>query len=81
MKIEKVTINAEYLFTINSKREWVNRVPYILPEKTRAGEELIWVDKNGNVFELGLDFEAAEEMESYPCKVYRPVSVSSIPKS
>ncbi len=75
--IETISIKAEFVVELRSKREWVNRIPYILPQKTRPGEELIWVDANGCVFESGADFEAAEKLGTYPCKVYRPVSVSS----
>lgn len=74
--MEMIQIKAEFLFELASKREWVNSVPNILPEKTRVGEQLIWIDKNGCVFEKGADFMAAEENATYPCKVYRPVSVS-----
>lgn len=34
------------------------------------------MDKNGNVFELGRDFSAAEQHATYPCRVYRLVSVA-----
>ena len=47
--MEKITINAELLFELSSKQDWVNRVPRILPAKIRSGETWIWVDKNGNV--------------------------------
>lgn len=52
-------------------------MPDILPEKTRAGESWVWVDKNGNVFESGADFSAAEKNNTFPCKVYRLVNVSN----
>jgi hypothetical protein len=75
--MEKITINGELLFELSSKQDWVNRVPRILPNKTRAGEIWIWVDKNGDIFELGIDFMAAEEQDTYPCKVYRVQNVSN----
>jgi hypothetical protein len=75
--MEKVTVNAELLFVLNSKRDWVNNVPQILPDKTRSSEQWLWVDSNGDVFEIGKDFEAAEKKATYPCKVYRLRSVSS----
>lgn len=74
--IENITVKGEFLFELKSKQQWINRVPNILPEKTRGGEQWIWVDKNGNVFECGADFMDAEENETYPCKVYRLQSVS-----
>ena len=39
-------------------------------------QQWIWVDKNGNVFECGLDFKIADEEATYPCKVYRLESVA-----
>lgn len=75
--MEKITVNAEFLFELASKQEWVNRVPRILPHKIRPGESWIWVDENGNVFERGADFSAAEKHNTYPCKVYRLVSVDA----
>lgn len=74
--MEKITVNGEFLFELASKQQWINRVPGILPDKTRAGESWVWVDKNGNVFECGADFMAAERIDSYPCKVYRLRSVA-----
>lgn len=71
-----IVVNAELLFTLESKQEWINRVPRILPKKTRGGEQWIWVDKNGDVFEKGSDFEAAQKHDTYPCKVFRLQSVS-----
>ena len=53
-------------------------MPEILPEKIRGGETWIWVDKNGNVFECGADFIAAEKEETYPCKVYRLQNVAGV---
>ena len=75
--METISVKGELLFVINNKREWISRVPQILPQKTRPGEMWLWVDKHGNNFELGLDFAAAEKMDSYPCKVYRLCSVSA----
>jgi hypothetical protein len=75
--MEKITVNAEFLFELQSKQQWVSRVPRCLPEKTRGAEQWIWVDKNGNTFEIGADFYTAEKMDSYPCKVYRLCSVSA----
>lgn len=73
----KITLNAELLFELANKQQWINRVPQILPEKTRGAETWVWVDINGNVFECGADFTAAEKQETYPCKVYRLNNVSN----
>jgi hypothetical protein len=80
MDIIQIKVNAEFLFELQSKQHWVNVVPKILPEKSRNGEQWIWVDINGNVFECGADFSAAELHSTYPCKVYRLQSVSSFHK-
>ena len=77
--MEKITVNGELLFTLKSKQDWVNRVPNILPEKIRGGETWLWVDKNGDVFEMGMDFMAAEEKDSYPCRGYRLSNVAGNP--
>ena len=74
--MEKVTLNVELLFTLNSKREWINRVPAILPAKRDRNEEWIWIDTNGNSMAIGEDFAAAEKMDSYPVKVYRKIRVA-----
>lgn len=74
--MEEIKVKGELLFVLENKQQWVNRLPQILPEKTRGGEQWVWVDKNGNVFELGPDFTAAEQFSTYPCKVYRLESVT-----
>lgn len=74
--MEKIILNAEFLFELANKQQWVNRVPQILPEKIRGGETWVWVDVNGNSFECGADFGAAEKQDTYPCKVYRLQNVS-----
>lgn len=66
--MEAILVNAEFLFQLNSKQEWVNRVPNILPEKTTKAEEWIWIDTNGNYMAIGEDFEAARNMDSYPVR-------------
>ncbi|MFA6400908.1 MAG: hypothetical protein WCX31_04675 [Salinivirgaceae bacterium] len=71
--MEKISVNAEFLFKLSSKKEWINRVPDILPEKTTKAEEWIWIDKNGNSMIIGEDFQAAQDMDSYPVKVYRKI--------
>ena len=74
--MEQINVNGEFLFELESKQDWANKVPRILPAKIRGGEQWIWVDKNGNIFELGRDFSAAEKHNTYPCKVYRLQNVA-----
>jgi len=76
--MEKITVNGEFLFELKSKQDWVNRVPNILPDKIRAAEQWLWVDKNHNVLEIGKDFMSAELQGSYPCRVYRLQNVSGV---
>ena len=67
--MEKITCNGELIITLENKQDWVNRIPEELPEKRKA-EQRIWIDKNGNCLAIGEDFSAAENVESYPVKVY-----------
>lgn len=71
-----ISVKGEFLFRLESKKDWVNRVPRCLPDKIRFGEQWIWVDKNGNTFECGADFMEAEKHDTYPCKVYRLITVA-----
>lgn len=80
MEITKFEVKGELLFTLTSKQDWINKVPRILPDKTRCAEQWLWVDKNGNNFESGADFMAAEKNNTYPCRVYRLCSVSVMNK-
>jgi hypothetical protein len=73
--IEKPSFTGELILTLESKRAWVNRVPQCLPEKTKA-QQLIWIDANNNCLTIGEDFAAAEEMKSYPVRVYRVYRVA-----
>ena len=64
--MEKITVNGELLFTLKSKQDWVNRVPNILPEKIRGGETWLWVDKNGDVFEMdSLSFRCSKKKSGH----------------
>ena len=78
MKIENITVKGELLFELKNKQQWVNRVPQIMPDKTRGGEIWVWIDINGNLFENGRDFDIAEEKATYPCKVYRLQNIASV---
>lgn len=75
--MQTIKIKGEFLFELASKQDWIYKVPGILPNKIRPGESWIWIDKNGNVFECGADFTAAENHCTYPCKVYRLSNVAS----
>lgn len=72
---ERIAFKGELILELKSQNDWVNKVPRMLPEKTRAGERFIFLDKHGHVLESGADFMAAEVIGSYPVRVYRPISV------
>lgn len=74
--IAKPSFNSELILTLQSKNEWICKVPHHLPEKKYYNEHFIWIDANGNTLVMGEDFEAAKRMESYPVKVYRHIRVS-----
>lgn len=73
----RIKVFAEFLFQLDSEEDWIKKVPKIVPPKIRSGETRIWVDKYGNVFEAGVDFRAAQILDSYPCRVYRLRNVAS----
>jgi hypothetical protein len=75
-----IEVQAEPLFELASKQDWINKVPGILPEKTKRTETWIWLDKNGNTLHSGLDFSDAEELQAYPVKVYRLIPVHETKK-
>ncbi|UBM58259.1 hypothetical protein LAG90_15755 [Marinilongibacter aquaticus] len=75
--MEEIIVKGELILELQSKQDWINKVPRKLPEKSRGGEQWIWVDVNGNVFERVADFIAAEKAQTYPCKIYKLKSVSS----
>ena len=73
--METIKLKAELLLILDSKQDWVNKVPRRLPPKQTATEERIWNDAQGHVLSLGEDFKAAETLKTYPVKVYRLVRV------
>lgn len=73
----KIEVQAEFIIEFKSKSEWVNNCPKCLPFKP-AGEEWIWLDKNGNTLTNGMDFMAAEKALTFPVKVFRTKRVSEV---
>lgn len=71
--MEDITIKAELLLILESKQDWINKVPKRLSAKTSKAEEWIWVDAKGHTMALGEDFSAAQTMKTYPVKVYKLV--------
>jgi len=69
--MQKLTINAEPFLVLQSKDEWVRKVPRHLPKKQFAAETWICIDSNGDQLAIGEDFSAAEEKASYPVCFYR----------
>jgi|GEM_PF-5290820 len=74
--METIGVKCELLFALATKEEWVIKVPEILPAKITGNEQWVWVDKNGYIFISGADFTAAKRLSTYPCKVYRLISVA-----
>lgn len=73
--METTNVKAELLLILDSKQDWVNKVPRRLPPKQTTAEERIGIDSQGHVLSLGEDFKAAEILKTYPVKVYRLVRV------
>lgn len=69
-------LRGKLVMTLGSKKQWIDQIPIRLPEKTRTGEQFLFIDGNGCKFESGADFEAAENINSYPCRVYKLMSVA-----
>jgi hypothetical protein len=78
--MDKVTVNAELIIILDSKNEWIRKIPNMLPQKKYYKEDFLWVDKNDNQLVMGEDFSAAEEMDSYPVRVYRMQRVIDVRK-
>ena len=76
----KVECNLEFLLELNSWEEWVNRIPRELPKEKYYKEQFIWIDQKGNFLALGEDFALAEELETYPVKIYRKIRVADVVK-
>lgn len=72
---ETITMKGKLVMVINSKTDWQEKFNGKAPER-RNNETWVWLDKNGNSFELGRDFTVAQQRMTFPCKVYRLVSVS-----
>lgn len=79
--IETITVKAELLLQLESRQDWINKIPKHLPQKKYDNEKFLWIDKNGNEFERGADFQIAEEQNLFPCRIYRVQTISSAYKS
>lgn len=66
-------IKAELVLQLESKRQWIAQVPTRLPKKKYYNEQFLWLDSKGNNMVIGEDFHAAEELGTYPVKIYRLV--------
>jgi hypothetical protein len=68
----QITINAIYLFEFASKQEWINKAQsWFQNLELSAAEKTVCFDVHGNVLNVGADFSRADELETYPVKVYR----------
>ena len=71
----EVAVKSEFVVELESKDDWVNKIPRWLPEKKEA-ESFLFIDKNGNIAAMGKDFMVAEDKATYPIKVYKPIRVA-----
>lgn len=69
--MEKIVCNGRLVLTLNSKAEWISRVPRHLPNPKTSADQLLWLDSAGNTLTIGEDFRVAEENGLYPVRVYR----------
>lgn len=70
-----IKVKATLIIELETKQDWVNKIPMCLPEKL-PGEYFLFLDKNGNVLFRGFDFEVAKEFDCFPVSVFRLQSVS-----
>lgn len=71
-----VGVSVDFVCRLASKQDWVNKIPAVLPDKD-AAETWLFIDQQGNQLTTGQDFQAAEELGTYPVDVYKPTRVSS----
>lgn len=73
-----IKINGQFMLQLNSKAEWVRKLPEALP-KIGMSDKYLFVDKNGDLLTIGADFIAAEKKSSYPVRVYLAQRTSTSP--
>jgi len=66
-----IEVEVEELLTLNSKKDWINKCPRLLPDKITEKDEFIFIDKFGRFLTKGIDFMVAEQQNCFPVKVYR----------
>lgn len=67
--MQKIQCKGELILILKSKNDWLKKVPNHLPEKRRA-EQRLFLDKYDNCLTIGEDFMVAEDIDSFPVKVY-----------
>ena len=77
MAIENIICKGRLIAVLESKQDWFRRVPGCLPQK-RYAEQRLWVDSFGNALTIGNDFRVAEELGSYPVRVYSLQRVAEV---
>lgn len=78
--METIEVKVEKLLMLHSLTDWVRKCPSYLPEKKYHKEEFLFIDRNGNFLQSGLDFKVAEQRETYPVTVYRKVLTHEAPQ-
>lgn len=82
--MEKVCLDAEYLFEFESFQRWVNKAQSWFKGYNMRMGNIICIDKNYNVCACGEDFMLARDLNLFPVKVYelkRTKDVNSPEKS
>ncbi len=73
---DNLSFNGTLLFNLESKQDWINKCPGFIPEKKSRAELWLWLDNKGNTLTMGEDFEAAEELNTFPVRVYKLIRTS-----
>lgn len=79
-EIIPITINGTKIIELETKADWINKIPEKLPSK-KSEDEFLFVDKNGNLLTIGYDFRVAEEQGAFPVTVYLAQRTSDAPKT
>lgn len=73
---DNLSFKGTLIFQLESKADWIAKCPGFIPEKKSRAENWLWIDSNGNNLTIGEDFQAAEDLSTYPVKVYRLLRTS-----
>lgn len=75
MDIVDFKVRGEFIIQLDTKQDWINKMPNRLPPKMFHKDKFMFIDKHGYELVIGLDFEIAKQIDSYPVRVYRKIPV------